>query len=162
MLTIGQVMNKNVATIPAEATVGEAINFLTKLHTGGAPVVDGDGKLIGVISELQLIDVVFDPAVKDRPVTHYMTEEVQSVGPEEPLSRAAQLFALYAFRRLPVVENGKVIGVFTRRDLMNHALRTSKLLTDPLLEIFPELNEIDNSREPSFCFVGTDGEPLPN
>ena len=95
--------------------------------------------------------MVFDPAVKDRSVTQYMTEEVQAVGPDEPLSRAAQLFALYAFRRLPVVENGKVVGVFTRRDLMNHALRTSKLLTDPLLEIFPELNAIDHAREPAYC-----------
>ncbi len=162
MVTIGQVMNKNVATIPVDATVADAINFLTKHHTGGAPVVDRNGKLVGVISELQLIDVVFDPAVKGRSVTQYMTEEVQAVGPDEPLSRAAQLFALYAFRRLPVVENGKVVGIFTRRDLMNYALRTSKLLTDPLLEIFPELNAIDNSREPAFCAAGTESEPLPN
>lgn len=160
MITIGQVMNKNVATVPAEATVAEAINFLTQHHTGGAPVVDRAGKLVGVISELALIDVVFDPAVKDRPVTHYMTEEVHAVSPEEPLSRAAQLFALYAFRRLPVVENGKVVGVFTRRDLMNHALRTSKLLTDPLLEIFPELNAIDHARQPAYCGVSAESEEL--
>jgi CBS domain-containing protein len=160
MITIGQVMNKNVATIPAEATVAEAINFLTEHHTGGAPVVDYTGRLVGVISELALIDVVFDPAVKDRPVTHYMTEEVHAVAPAEPLSRAAQLFALYAFRRLPVVENGKVVGIFTRRDLMNHALRTSKLLTDPLLEIFPELNAIDNARQPAFCGAAAESEEL--
>ena len=151
MITIGQVMNKDVAAIRADATVEDAINFLTQHHTGGAPVVDGNGKLVGMISELALIDVVFDPAVKTRSVTRYMTEEVHSVGPEEPLSRAAQLFALYAFRRLPVVQDGKVVGIFTRRDLMNHALRTSMLLTDPLLEIFPGLGVIDEAREPAYC-----------
>jgi CBS domain-containing protein len=160
MITVGQVMNRNVATIPANATVAEAINFLTQHHTGGAPVVDPNGKLIGVISELALIDVVFDPAVKERCVTRYMTEEVHAIGPDEPLSRAAQLFALYAFRRLPVVENGKIVGIFTRRDLMNHALQTSKLLTDPLLEIFPGLNAIDHSREPAYCGVAAESELL--
>lgn len=103
-----------------------------------------------MISELALIDVVFDPAVKSRSITQYMSEEVHSVGPEEPLSRAAQLFALYAFRRLPVVKDGKIVGIFTRRNLMNHALRTSMLLTDPLLEIFPGLGVIDEAREPAY------------
>jgi CBS domain-containing protein len=162
MITIGQVMNKDVATVRADATVLEAINFLTEHHTGGAPVVDTDGKLVGMISELALIDVVFDPAVKSRPISNYMTEEVQSVGPEEPLSRAAQLFALYAFRRLPVVKNGKVVGIFTRRDLMNHALRTNKLLTDPLLEIFPGLAGMDEGREPAFCGSEDYRETVPN
>ena len=76
-----------------------------------------------MISELALIDVVFDPQVKDAPVSDYMNPEVHLVHPDDPLSRAAQLFALYSFRRLPVVENGKLVGIVTRRDLMNFALR---------------------------------------
>src|SRR3954447_24056646 len=120
-------MIKPVKSIRDDATVAEAIEFLVENHTGGAPVVDREGNLIGMISELALIDVVFDPAVKDSPVTDYIMAEVHSLAPEDPLSRAAQLFTLYAFRRLPVVENGKLVGIFTRRDLMSHALRTRKL-----------------------------------
>jgi CBS domain-containing protein len=139
VITIGQVMTKPVKALCNTASVGEAIEFLTRHHIGGAPVVNGDNELVGMISELALIDVVFDPAVKEAPVTDYMTAEVQTVKPGDALSRAAQLFTLYAFRRLPVVENGKLVGVFTRRDLMNHALDTSKVLTDPLVELFPSL-----------------------
>jgi CBS domain-containing protein len=132
-------MSTSIKAIRPEATVAEAINFLTQNHTGGAPVVNDKGELVGMISELSLIDVVFDPAVKDAPITDYMAKDVVSVSPTDALTRAAQLFTLYAFRRLPVVENGKLVGVFTRRDLMNHALHTNGLLTDPLFEIFPAL-----------------------
>jgi CBS domain-containing protein len=68
-----------------------------------------------------------------------MTPEVHTVHPDDPLARPAQLFALYSFRRLPVVEDGRLVGIVTRRDLMNYALRTNKLLTDPLIELIPSL-----------------------
>jgi CBS domain-containing protein len=132
-------MIKPVRAIRDDATVAEAIEFLTQHHIGGAPVVDADGQLVGMISELALIDVVFDPAVKNSSVVDYMTVELHSVSPSDLLSRAAQLFTLYDFRRLPVVENGKLVGIFTRRDLMNYALRTRAPLADPLVELFPSL-----------------------
>jgi CBS domain-containing protein len=139
VITISQVMKNDVAALHSMMTVRETIEFLTTHHIGGAPVVNGAGELVGIVSELALIDVVFDAAVQDRPVSQYMTTEVHAVEPHEPLSRAAQLFALYAFRRLPVVERGKLVGVITRRDLMNHALESGQVLGDPLLELVPTL-----------------------
>jgi CBS domain-containing protein len=132
-------MNKKVIGVRPDATVAEAIEILTEQHIGGLPVVTSEGAIVGVISELALIDVVFDSSVKDALVADYMTPEVHTVHPNDPLSRAAQLFALYSFRRLPVVENGKLVGIVTRRDLMNYALKTNKLLADPLIELIPSL-----------------------
>ena len=139
MAVIRDMMNKSVVGVRPDATVAEAIKVLTEQHIGGLPVVTSEGAIVGVISELALIDVVFDPTVKDALVADYMTAEVHTVHPNDPLSRAAQLFALYSFRRLPVVENGKLVGIVTRRDLMNYALRTNKLLADPLIELIPSL-----------------------
>jgi CBS domain-containing protein len=132
-------MNEHVVGIHPDATLQEAVATLTKLHIGGAPVVDEHGTIVGVISELALIDVVFDPEARQEPVRDYMTPEVHTVHPDDPLSRPAQLFALYSFRRLPVEENGKLVGIVTRRDLMNYALDTGELLTDPLIELIPSL-----------------------
>jgi CBS domain-containing protein len=139
MQTIGQVMNARVNALPVEASVAEAIEFLTRNHTGGAPVVNRDGDLVGTVSELELIDIVFDSAVKELPITEYMTKKVHAARPDESLARAAQLFGLYAFRRLPVVENGKLVGILTRRDLMNHVVQTGNYLTDPLAGLIPSV-----------------------
>jgi CBS domain-containing protein len=136
---IRDVMNQQVAALPCDATVREAVEFLTRQHTGGAPVLGDDGRVVGVVSELSLIDVVFDPAVRDAPISNFMTPEVHTVHPDAPLTQAAQLFALYSFRRLPVVEDGNLVGIISRRDLMNYALRTEQVLSDPLLELIPAL-----------------------
>ena len=142
MTVIRDIMTKRVVAVHPETTLAEAVQLLTEHHIGGVPVVSADGALVGVVSELALIDVVFEPDVKHAPVSQYMAQDVQFVAPDEPLSRAAQLFALYSFRRLPVVERGKLVGVVSRRDLMNHALRTNELLTEPLVELIPALAQI--------------------
>jgi CBS domain-containing protein len=139
MPTVREIMNKRVIGIRPEATLAEAVTILTQHHIGGAPVVNSEGAIVGVISELALIDVVFDSDAKDGRVADYMTPEVHTVHPDDALSRPAQLFALYSFRRLPVVEDGKLVGIVTRRDLMNYALRCNELLTDPLIELIPSL-----------------------
>jgi CBS domain-containing protein len=139
MGVVRDIMNTRVVGIRPDATLAEAVAMLTEHHIGGAPVVSAEGTVIGMISELAMIDVVFDSDAKDALVKDYMSPEVHTVHPDDPLSRPAQLFALYSFRRLPVVEDGKLLGIVTRRDLMNYALRSNELLTDPLIELIPSL-----------------------
>jgi len=134
-------MNPQVVAVNPETTVEHTIDFLTEHHIGGSPVVDDNGRLV-MISELALIDVVFDESIKFAPISRFMTQELQVLDVNEPLTRAAQLFALYAFRRLPVVKEGKLVGILTRRDLMNFALRTNQQIADPLVEMIPSLAPI--------------------
>lgn len=142
MTTIRVIMSREVLAVHPETTVEATIEFLTKHHMSSAPVTDDEGRLVGTVSELALIDVIFDPAVRNQPVSAYMATDVYSVGPDETLNRAAQLLALYDFRQLPVVENGKLIGILSRRHLMNHALTTSEPFSDPLVDLVPSLAPI--------------------
>jgi len=142
MSSIKDIMNQRVVAVRPETTLADALRVLTKHHVGGVPVVNEANALIGMISELALIDIVFDPATKGAPVSDYMTRDVKFVHPDDSLSRAAQMFALYSFRRLPVVENGSLVGIVSRRDLMNHALESSETLPEPLLELIPELADL--------------------
>ena len=139
MALVRDVMIKRAVGVPPDATLAEAVKILTEMHIGGAPVVAADGSVVGIISELALIDVVFSAAAREALVSDHMTPEVHTVHPDDSLSRPAQMFALYSFRRGPVGEDGKLVGLVTRRDLMNFALRTGELLTDPLIELIPSL-----------------------
>jgi CBS domain-containing protein len=142
MTSIGKIMNECVVKVHPETTLAEAVKLFGEHHVGGAPVVADDGSVVGMISELQLLDVVFDSVARDTAVSEYMTREVVTVSPTDPLSQAATLFALYSFRRLPVVEGKTLVGMVTRRDLMNYSLQSGEFLTEPLVELIPELAEL--------------------
>jgi CBS domain-containing protein len=139
MISIQNVMTTPAYSVRPTATVRQTIAFLTRHHIGGAPVVDDDGELVGMITDSELIEVAFDSAVKDATIANYMTTDVHALGIDDSLSRAAQLFVLYKYRRLPVVENGKLAGIVTRRDLMNNVLQTNGILAEPLIELIPSL-----------------------
>jgi CBS domain-containing protein len=70
-----------------------------------------------------------------------MAREVHVVEPNDSISSAATLFAMYGIRRLPVVENGRLVGVLTRRDLLSYSLLNPEPLTEPLVELIPALAE---------------------
>ena len=116
------VMRTNVITICADATVEDAIRSLLQHDISGAPVVDDQGSLVGIISELQLLEAVYTPEVKERPVRHFMTKDVLTVVESTLLSDVTSLLVLHRIRRVPVVGNGSIVGIITRRDLLRYTL----------------------------------------
>lgn len=139
MPAIRDVMSQFVVTISPDATLSEAAAILCRYNVSGAPVVTASGKLAGFIAEPRLIDVLFDEDVRKTPISEYMIRDVHVVHPEDSLADAARLFVLYGIRRLPVVDEGTLVGIVSRRDLMSYALRTDELLIHPLIELIPAL-----------------------
>ena len=142
MTRVDEMMNRQVVTVTPEMTLAETVKVFTENRVGGAPVIDKDRRVVGMISELQLLDVVFDLEARDMPVSAYMAPNVQCVLPSDSLAHVGQMFALYSFRRLPVVEDDRLVGVVTRRDLMNYALASGQKLAEPLFELIPDLAEV--------------------
>ncbi|HVT26878.1 MAG TPA: CBS domain-containing protein [Lacipirellulaceae bacterium] len=141
MPVIRDIMSKSVVSIRPEATMVEAVKILTKHHLSGAPVVSSQGELVGFISEPNLMDVVFDRDVRNENVSEFMSRDVHIAHPDDSISSAASKFSIYGIRRLPVVENGHVIGVLTRRDLLSYSLLNPEPLAEPLVEVIPALAE---------------------
>lgn len=111
-------MTADVITVSPEMTVEEVISTLLENNISGVPVVDDERNMVGIISEYQLLELVFTPDLKSSPVCKFMTKEVVTVSEEAELTEVATQFVLHRVRRLPVVSNGKLVGVISRRDLL--------------------------------------------
>ena len=112
------VMNTDVVAICADATVEQAIRSLLEHNVSGAPLVDEQGGLVGIVSEFQLLEAIYRPEVKQEQVRNLMTKDVITVAEDATLSEVANLLLLHRIRRVPVVRDGKMVGVISRRDLL--------------------------------------------
>jgi CBS domain-containing protein len=124
MLTAQDIMRTDMITISPDHTLREAVQVLLDHRISGLPVVDGEGRLLGIISEFALLAIAYDPPSRAMPVREHMTRHVISVTPETPITKMADTFILHRIRRLPVVEDAKLLGVVSRRELLGATLDT--------------------------------------
>jgi CBS domain-containing protein len=120
-ITARDFMVTRLITLPPEADVLDAVQLLLKHRISGAPVVEGDGRYLGVFSEKCSMHVLLDAAYEQLPVREvraFMDSEAQTISPETHLLSVAQVFLLTPYRRLPVLEDGKLVGQVSRRDVL--------------------------------------------
>jgi len=114
-------MDKVVPTVTPDMAILEAVDFLLEKHVTGAPVVDPEGKLIGMLTEkdcLRLLSTGVDGDVPKGTVRDFMTTKTDSVSPDMNVYFVAGLFLGANYRRFPVVEKGKLVGAITRYDIL--------------------------------------------
>ena len=119
-------MTTRLITHRPDMDVIQAIRLLLKNRISGAPVVDSDGTYLGIFSEKCSMNILLDAAYEQLPsneVRVFMDTEAQTIQPDSLLLSIAQIFLSTPFRRLPVLENGKLIGQVSRRDVLNAALK---------------------------------------
>ncbi len=140
MPVASEIMSDTLLTLGVDTTVGEAIEKLVA-HSISSALVVRDGKMVGIVSELELYDVLFDLSLREKPVSEVMEHNVIAVDESESLSHVAHLFALHEVRRVPVLRSGTPVGVVSRRDLLRFALNCEQPLVDPLAELMSFLDE---------------------
>jgi CBS domain-containing protein len=118
MLTAGAIMTTDLVTVRPDVSIEDAIEILLNQSISGLPVVDDDGRLVGVITEFALLAVTYDKRVKNHTVSQHMTREVITVDVNDPISRIADLCIVHRVRRVPVMQDGRLIGVIARRDVL--------------------------------------------
>lgn len=120
----------NLITFTPDQTIQEVIDIIIKTGISGAPVLDKDRRLVGIISEKDCLRIIVDQAYhnlpsSDRKVSDYMTAKVKTLSPDSDVVQAANEFLNSPIRRLPIVENGVLLGQVSRRDI----LKASKNIT---------------------------------
>ena len=111
-------MTTDVVTVSASATVEQVARTLIDHKMSGAPVVNDDGYLVGIISEYQLLELIYDPNLTTKPINDLMTNDVITVDIEDSLDEVTNLLVLHRIRRVPVVQDGRPVGIITRGDLL--------------------------------------------
>ena len=121
-LTAADIMARSEAMLSPESDIYDALARLLKSRLTGAPVVDADGKLLGMLTERDCLKVLVDGAVEGLPrakVSDYMTSPAESITPAASVYDIAHIFLTRSFRKLPVVDqDGRVIGQVSRRDML--------------------------------------------
>ncbi len=117
-LKVRDYMTRNVLTLKAEDSVIDALRKLITAGRSGAPVVDGEGRIVGLLSEIDCLKEAlmggYYQQAGDR-VSDHMTQEIDSVNADDDILATAELF-LKGRRRLPVMEDGSLAGIITRCD----------------------------------------------
>lgn len=135
------IMTRNVFTTTPEATVGEVARLLVDRHVSAAPVLDAAGKLVGIVSEGDLVRrpeiagerrpswwlaLISDESERARDyvklhgqsVRQIMTRDVVTVSETTPINEIARLLEERRIKRVPVLRGGKVVGIVSRADLV--------------------------------------------
>ena len=114
-------------TLPPTATVGEAVRTMLERNVGAILIVEDGGKLLGIFSERDLLTkAAGDPDYAARPVAAFMTAQPETVRPTDPLAFVLHIMERGGYRHLPVVQNGRVLGMISVRDMLKHITRLCK------------------------------------
>jgi len=130
------VMSDGVMSINAGATVLEAARLLVNARVSAMPVIDGQGFMVGILSEVDVIrqtggvaptDLSEDERAgaaktlaeaKSRRVADIMTRDVVTAGEDTPLREIADLFLKHGIKRVPILRDRSVVGIVSRIDLL--------------------------------------------
>jgi CBS domain-containing protein len=151
MMTVGDVMTRSVVTVRSWTPLKEVAQILIERRISGLPVVDDDGKLLGVVSEGDfLMKEQGAEAIHHRPLSRIfgesrtsrsrlakigaltagqaMTSPALTIASGRHISEAAALMTARGVNRLPVVDDGRLVGIVTRADLVRAYVRSDEEL----------------------------------
>ena len=149
MLTARDIMTTEVITVSPETLVSDLAKTLAGKNIGGVPVVDADGRLLGIVTQSDLVerarDLEMPPAINildfhvylqipshlfrkvekmlGATVADVMSPKPVTVSPETPVPQIAALMAKQKVHTLPVLERGKIVGIIGKMDLVRAVAR---------------------------------------
>jgi CBS-domain-containing membrane protein len=131
------IMTHEVISISPTATIRDAARLLSEYNISGVPVIDGAGRMVGIITQADLIS-------KDgETVRDIMTEKVVTVQENVPVDRIAQILTSNRFKRVPVMREERVVGIVSRADIVR--MMASRW-------ICPVCGEIQHGHMPDECY----------
>ena len=118
MATIAEVMNKSVVTVDPTSSIGEAAEKMIEAGVGAVVVMEDMARIVGIVTERDLMRAVAQRArAAEAKVRQWMTESVVTIEPDTEIHDAAKMMFEKNFRHLPVVKDGRLMGIASLRRL---------------------------------------------
>ena len=128
-ITARHFMSTSLVTLSPDQDVMDAMDHLCRHRVSGAPVLDSQGELVGILTERDCIQTFVQTAYHGQTragsLSECMSQSVETVDLDASLVDIAQLFASTKYRRYPVLENGRIVGIISRRDVIRALLKFS-------------------------------------
>jgi CBS domain-containing protein len=157
-MTVGDLMRTSVMTVERETPLKNVARILSEFAISGLPVVDADGVVVGVVSETdilfkqlvgngtraRLVDVLSGAERSRRRKSEAqtageaMTSPAITIAPDASLADAARTMLEHAVNRLPVTENGQLVGIVARADLVRAFTRSDEEIANDVNAILTE------------------------
>ena len=129
---IQSMTQRHVVSLGPVASVHEAACVMTRANVGSVLVIDASGTMLGILTERDLMTRVLakalDPAATA--VSKVMTRHPQCIGPDARVADAVLIMIERGFRHLPVVAEGRILGVFSVRDALPREVSTAVSMAD--------------------------------
>lgn len=122
MLKVKDIMTREVITVPQDMNVQEICDTLIKHRLSGLPVIDKKRTLVGFVSERDIITSVNRKDFLTKKAKDVMSKKVFSVKEDMSTEEVSKMFTDKPIRYLPVRRGNKVVGVISRKDVINRLL----------------------------------------
>jgi len=126
MLNAKEIMTRDVICITPETKLKDAVKVLVENKVSGTPVCDAHGAVVGVISERDIINFIFSGNVENTTVREAMSTNILSFPSDTPIDKISLAMCEKQVRRVPVIDNGKLVGIISRRSILRTVLDIPK------------------------------------
>lgn len=116
---VKEIMNEDVVSVNINDTISQALATMIEQNIGGFPVVDGDNKVVAILSERDFVRTIANVTTLKQ-VKEYKSEKVVTAGPDMPVGEATRTMINKGFRRIPVVRENILLGIITASDIMRY------------------------------------------
>ncbi len=120
-LTAKDYMTRNVRTTTAETDIDQAVSLLVSERISGMPVLDSDGKLVGILTTRDCLKIAFSTSYhKDSGglVSDFMSANIETINTDADIVEVAELFVNSRYHQFPVTNQGRLVGLISRYDVL--------------------------------------------